>query len=397
MNPIPDLNLLSGLGLLFLALTLPGSLYLALLTLAGSLPARRDAARPLPGRLAIVVPAHDEASGIGRTVANLLDVSRQDGHCEVVVVADNCSDDTAERAHQAGARVLERLDAERRGKGYALDFAFTSLLAEDYVAFVVVDADSVVAEGFLDAIRRKFGAGAEALQTRYTMLNGDESPRTGLAEIALAAYNILRLRGRDRLGLSVGILGNGFALRSELLRRVPYTADSVVEDLEYQIYLIAAGRRVQFVDVTAVGGEIPTGQKGRDIQRARWEGGRLRMLIEQGPKLAGQVLRGRLRLLEPLADLLLLPLAYHVMLLLLALLLLALGGWAAAALLALSGLGLVGLHLVAAVAVGRLPWSRLWLLARIPFYLAWKLRMILPILASARRDSAWVRTDRTGS
>jgi cellulose synthase/poly-beta-1,6-N-acetylglucosamine synthase-like glycosyltransferase len=229
------------------------------------------------------------------------------------------------------------------------------------------------------------------------MLNGDESPRTGLAEIALAAYNILRLRGRDRLGLSVGILGNGFALRSELLRRVPYTADSVVEDLEYQIYLIAAGRRVQFVDVTAVGGEIPTGQKGRDIQRARWEGGRLRMLIEQGPKLAGQVLRGRLRLLEPLADLLLLPLAYHVMLLLLALLLLALGGWAAAALLALSGLGLVGLHLVAAVAVGRLPWSRLWLLARIPFYLAWKLRMILPILASARRDSAWVRTDRTGS
>jgi hypothetical protein len=85
------------------------------------------------------------------------------------------------------------------------------------------------------------------------------------------------------------------------------------------------------------------------------------------------------------------------MLLLLALLLLALGGWAAAALLALSGLGLVGLHLVAAVAVGRLPWSRLWLLARIPFYLAWKLRMILPILASARRDSAWVRTDRTGS
>jgi cellulose synthase/poly-beta-1,6-N-acetylglucosamine synthase-like glycosyltransferase len=382
-----------------LALTLPGTLYLALLTLVGSLPARRPAAEVLPGRLAILVPAHNESAGIRRTVDNLLTIAHVDGNTDVVVVADNCSDGTAAIAHAAGARVLERHDAALRGKGYALDHAFTMLAPDDYVAYVVIDADSIAADNLLASLRQHFVGGALALQARYTVLNGDAAPRTRLAEIALAAFNVLRPRGRDRLGLSVGILGNGFALRREVLERVPYTATSVVEDLEYHLRLVAAGIRVGFADDTEIRGEMPTGEQGSRAQRARWEGGRLRILAEHGPALAAAVLRGQWRFLDPLADLLLLPLAYHVVLLLAALALLtpATLPLAGVAGVAMASLLIVALHILAAMRVAHLPWSRLWSLARVPYYLLWKLRMLATTLAGAARSSAWIRTDRSGS
>lgn len=382
---------------MLLAATLPGTLYLALLSLAGSLPHRRRVEGMLAGRLAIVVPAHDEATGIHRTLANLLDLARADGDTDVLVVADNCHDDTATIARTMGARVLERNDSVRRGKGHALDHAFSTLLQDDYVAFAVVDADSLAADNFITSLRRHFAAGAQALQARYTVQNGAATPRTGLAEIALAGFNVLRPRGRDRLGLSVGILGNGFALRREVLQRVPYAATSVVEDLEYHLRLVAAAQRVEFVDDTEIRGEMPTGSEGCASQRTRWEGGRLRMLGAHALPLAGAILRGGGRFLDPLADLLLLPLAHHVMALLAAILLAAATGSATLATLGLASLGVVALHVILAMRVARLPWSRLYLLARIPAYLLWKLRLLPPTLAGAARNSAWTRTNRTGS
>jgi cellulose synthase/poly-beta-1,6-N-acetylglucosamine synthase-like glycosyltransferase len=292
--------------------------------------------------------------------------------------------------------VLERHDATRRGKGYALDHAFTALAGAEHVAYVVIDADSIAADNFLTSLRRHFSGGYLAFQARYTVLNGDAAPRTRLAGIALAAFNVLRPRGRDRLGLSAGILGNGFALRREVLQRVPYTASSVVEDLEYHLRLVAADIRVAFADDCEVRGEMPTGEHGSRAQRARWEGGRLRMLAEHGPALAGAVLRGRWRFLEPLADLLLPPLAYHVMLLLAATALLAPLA-SPLAIVAGVSLGIVVLHTLVAMRVAGLPWLRLWSLARVPLYLLWKLRMLATTLAGAARGSAWIRTDRNGS
>ena len=374
-----------------LTLALPGTLYLAALTIAGALPRRTAVTGRLAERMAIVVPAHDEENGIVRTVENLVAEAATDGATDVVVIADNCSDATAERAQAAGAQLIVREDPRRHGKGFALQHAFESLNSAGYAAYIVIDADSRVDSGFLAAIRERFGCGALVVQARYTVLNADESPRTQLAELALAAWNVLRPRGRDRLGVSVGLLGNGFALRREVLDSVPYTAASVVEDLEYHLALVKAGVRVRFADLASVRGEMPSTGVAAATQRARWEGGRLQMLRHHGTGLGERILRGQWRFLDPLADMLLPPLAYQVALILAGILV-----GASIETVASGGLLLllIAAHVIVAVPISGLPWRRLWLLTRVPGYLAWKLFHLGAVLRAARPDAPWVRTAR---
>ncbi len=383
---------LISLGFIVAVATLPGTIELAMLTLGGLLPVRRSKQRPATEtfRLAVVVPAHNEEKQIARCVKSILAADQTSVNLTIAVVADNCTDDTAGVARGAGARVLQRTNLELRGKGYALDYAFTVLTSEMYHAFMVVDADSVIAPNALVEIAGSILAGADAVQCRYLVSNPGDSARTRLMNVALLAFNVLRPSGRDRLGLSVGIYGNGFALSSETLARVPYEASSVVEDLEYHLNLVRAGRKVRFADRTAVYGDMPVSGEGVKTQRKRWEGGRFRMLAERAPTLAMELLRGRIRFLEPLLDLLLLPLAFHVSLLILA----ALTPFAPARDLGIAGLSVVALHLIVTVTVCGSGWRDFAVLATAPFYILWKLLMLPSVLRSARANTTWVRTKR---
>lgn len=391
------------LGLLLALLSAPGTFELLMLTVGGILPSRRQwppsPPTPLPPAgegslgLAIVVPAHNEAEGIAACIQSLQACDPGGGTCTVVVVADNCEDDTAARAEAAGARVLARHDPDRRGKGYALDFAFKQLLTEPFDAFMVVDADTRVEPNLFAETQRCFQAGADAVQSRYCVDNPGDSVRTRLMNVALQAFNVLRPRGREFWGLSVGLLGNGFGLSRATLEAVPYDAASVAEDLEYHIRLVQSGRRVRFMDNATVWSAMPSGARASRHQRARWEGGRFRMIREQTPILLRGILAGRWREWEPLLELWLLPLAFHVLLLLLALL----PPFAPSRIYALCGLALVGLHVLAAIRVGGGGWRDLQAVAAAPFYILWKLTLFKALLRGARKDAAWVRTDREPS
>lgn len=393
MTDDPTVWIWMPLGILLALPSLPGTIELALLTLGGILQPRRARAAPAPrpiGRLAVLVPAHDEADQIARTVAGLLDCVPGEGGFEVVVIADNCTDATAERARAAGARVLERQDPARRGKGYALDFAFQALLDEPFDGFIVVDADTRVEPNLILASRRAMHEGAAAVQCAYRIDNPEAGPRARLMGIAWMAFNVLRPRGRERWGLSVGILGNGFGLTRETLRAVPYEASSVVEDLEYHLRLVGSGRRVVFVPDTSVWTDAPLSRGGGASQRARWEGGRFRMIRDWTPRLLRRVLAGERRLTEPMLELLLLPLAYHILLLLLALL----PPFGPTRLYALFGLALVGVHVLAAIRVAGGDRRDLLALAGAPFYILWKLTVLRAIGRASRADADWVRTAR---
>ncbi len=412
-------NVLAGLALL---ITLPGSLELLVLTIAALLP-RRPGPEAESVRLAVVIPAHNEAATIGRAVKSLQPLGPGAGGAEIIVVADNCSDDTAERARAAGARVLVRDDLERRGKPFALELAFRTLFGDAVVApaddeptdaappsgppaphdaapvpedapdaVAILDADTVAGADFVAQVRRELAAGADAVQVRYGVLNPHASVRTTLLHVAFMAFNHLRPRGRDRLGLSAGLLGNGFALRREVLARVPFRSRSITEDLHYHIELVSAGLRVRFLDTTEVLADMPTSRAGQATQRARWEGGRLNLARSLVPRLAKRVLKGEGRLLEPLIDLVTLPLAFHVLLLMCAVFLFQ--TTQTAWFLALGGLGIVALHVGVAMRLGGAGARELSVLALAPLYMVWKLTRALSIARASGGDAEWVRTAR---
>jgi cellulose synthase/poly-beta-1,6-N-acetylglucosamine synthase-like glycosyltransferase len=383
--------MLTILALVLVALTLPGTVELLLLTLASLFHrnARVDKAAAGRLRLAVIIPAHNERLHIARCVESIA-ASRQDIDAEIIVIADNCVDDTAALARESGARVLERRSDAERGKGYALDFAFETLLPEGFDAFLIVDADSVVQHDFLPVMASLFAQGADAVQCSYTPLNVEASLRTRLMNVSQMAFNVLRPRGRSALGLSAGILGNGFGLSAATLRAVPYTAASVVEDLEYHILLTQSGRRVRFTDRTWVKADMPTGGQGTQTQRARWEGGRFRMIGTHVPGLLKRVLSGKRLLIEPMLDLLLLPLSYHVLLILLTIAV----PVGFARIYGLAALALVLIHTLIAIRVGGGNLRDLRTLAIAPFYILWKLTVLRLIGRSARQNASWVRTHR---
>jgi len=369
--------------------TLPGSLTLLVLSMAALLPARRPPlAKTCSDRLAFVVPAHNEAANIQTTVNNLRAACQSDGRAEVWVIADNCSDDTAERAASAGAQVLERHNPDQRGKGYALQHAFDHIPAKAGEWLIVVDADSTLEPGFLPALRDAMTADRNAVQACYLSRAG-ERLRSRVSRIGQWGFNLVRPLGRERLGVSCGLFGNGFALRRSLLQRLPYTAHSVVEDLEYHLLLVAAGERVHFVREAVVMGEIADTVDGARTQRARWEGGRLRMLKAHFFPLLARCLRGDRSAIELLADLLLLPLGLHVVLLLVAAALGGVGLWAATL-----GVLAVGSYLTAILLRGPTTWRDLGALALSPIYVVWKLSLLPATLIQSRRQAAWVRSRR---
>ncbi len=263
-------------------------------------------------RFDIVVPAHNEEQYIAATVRSLRAIDYPSDRFRVLVVADNCSDATAERARAAGATVLERNDRTKRGKGYALEHAFAQVLADAVAdAVVVVDADTEVTPNLLRAFTARFGAGASAVQAAYGVRNPEASWRTRLMHIALSAFHDVRSLGRERLGVSCGLRGNGMGFRASVLKEVPHDAFSIVEDLEYGIRLGRAGHRVEYVDEARVLGEMVATEKESRSQRTRWEGGRWRFAKEQGLPLLREAFTKRDRvLLDLAADVLVPPLSY---------------------------------------------------------------------------------------
>ena len=374
---------LAGIALVFF--TLPLALELLVLTIAALLPPRKARTAQHPYNLAVIIPAHNEQQLIAACVRSL------HAAATIYVIAHNCTDETAAQATIAGAAVLV-LNGPG-GKGAALDHGFNHALAAGAEGVLVIDADSLAGPNLIPVISARLAAGSAALQCRYQVSN-TTTTRTRLAALAFLGMNVLRPRGRDRLGLSCGIFGNGFALAAATLRAVPYTANSLVEDLEYHLHLLRAGLRVEFVDDAAVFGEMPEGSAAATSQRARWEGGRILMRRTWSRLLARQVLRGRLAMLEPLLDLRALPLATESMLLAAALVPALAGHLAWLTAYAATGLGAIVLYVLAAAALGPQPGATLRALAAVPGYLAWKIWMIPRTRLAARRDAAWVRTAR---
>lgn len=240
------------------------------------------------GPLTVLVPAHDEQEAVGDCVLSLL-AARHPPDRRVVVIADNCTDETAGRARAAGAEVWKREDPELRGKGHALAWALERVADGGWVVFV--DADCVASEDLLEALGRRVAAGADGVQADYVVANPGASTAAALRYAGFALANTVRPRGKDALGLSCGLFGSGMAFPLGTLRRVPWNAFSVTEDREYHLRLVAAGLRVRFAGDGRVASPMPTTAAQETSQHLRWETGNARLARVWAPRL----LRGRRR------------------------------------------------------------------------------------------------------
>lgn len=372
--------------------------YFALETLVG-LPKSRQ--RPLPawaGRLCVLVPAHDEAAGIAQTLAALEAVSAPG--TEILVVADNCRDDTAAIARAAGAEVVERHDPSRRGKGYALACGRDHLAGRpggppDVV--VVLDADCRL----LPASLERLGATALAEEVPVQAVNlilADLSapPMVQISSFAMVVKNLYRSRGMQRLGGAALLTGTGMAFPWKHIAAADLATGALAEDLALGIELTRKGHVPQLVPEAGVRSPAAA-MKDALAQRRRWEHGFLDSVRAQAlPLVLGgmrrrslaEVLLGLHLLVPPLAMLVLISALFLVPAVLATLL----GGTRGPLILMTIALALAALAITLAwVGEGR-RYLRLSAVARAPLYILWKLPIYVGFLRNSRAE--WQRTPR---
>jgi cellulose synthase/poly-beta-1,6-N-acetylglucosamine synthase-like glycosyltransferase len=356
--------------------------------------------RPAPAAAgiaaAIIVPAHNEEAVIGENLARLKEHS---SGAAILVVADNCTDSTAELARRAGAEVVERFDAERRGKGFALDFAKRALGSAPPDVVIIMDADCVPDPHGIERLIAACAATGRPCQAIYLQKPAvGGSPLLQLSTFAFFIKNVVRQRALQRMAGRVHLLGTGMAFPWALFDKAELATGNIVEDLELGLDLADDGHPAILVEDAAVWTD-PAAETNTMDQRRRWEGGYLQGAMRWGPSLLLQgVRRGDIGRLWTGLSLFIPPIALLVTLDLAAI--------AAAGLVYLiSGAGLVPLvvlcaslffaavAIVAAWAAGGSRFIPLSRLAQVPLYLAWKLPLYLG-LARRGAPGEWVRTHR---
>jgi len=244
--------------------------------------------------IVVVVPAHNEEHYIGRTVRSLDAQTYPHELFEVLVVADNCTDDTAAVAGAAGAQVMVRDEPRLRGKGHALRWTIERVLGRPSPpdALVIVDADSVAEPDFLARLVSPFDAGAEVVQGESLL---DEDGTTGAAMRAAAFLLVNRARpaGRAVLGLPAELSGNGMLFSRRVLLEHPWTAFSSTEDIEYSLRLRIDGISPAFARGAILRSAPAPHARAAEEQQLRWEGGKFHLARTQIPGLLGRAVRQR--------------------------------------------------------------------------------------------------------
>lgn len=376
-------------------------LYLLLLSiLAFFAPLRSSFHTSVIRRFTIVIPSHNEEGAIARTLESLFRIDYPRDHFDVLVVADNCTDKTANIARSMGASVSERSNAVERGKGYALRWCFDRLLAEKNLpdAIVVIDADSIASSNFLSVMNFYLERGARALQSSDLV---EPQPGVWSAEatrLGFALYNYVRPLGRRTVGGHAGAHGNGMCFAVDVLRQVPWNAYTQSEDLEYGLNLLLHGIPVAFAPEAVVLATMPSSARNAESQRSRWEVGRMPIIKRYAWRLLMAAFRNRsFVLLDALISLLtpsLVVLLFFSLIMSVVSIALGVAGITspvhAVVWLGLATAGI--LHLILGV-VATGDRSLLVTMLHIPRYVAWKLLLYLK-MARKGHTHEWVRTTR---
>lgn len=345
----------------------------------------------------IIIPAHDEEAVIAATLEGLRAALPPGGR--ILVVADNCTDRTAQVAAGPNVRVAERFDADLRGKGHALAFARSMLESDPPEIIVVVDADCAIDRASLvNVIGAAARSGRPSQAINLLRPTPTAEPMVQISTFAFMLKNVVRQRGLQRLSGRVHLTGTGMALPWRLFAEADLATSSIVEDIRLGFELTEAGFPPQLVEGAVIWSN-PSSGSGTLVQRRRWEGGFLQMARRTAPRALGRSLRR----LDPggfaaALDLCVPPLALLVMadigLVLLAGAATAVSGaqWWPVLALASTLAAAIASVLIAWAREGR-PFLTTGALLRLPLYLLWKIPLYLGLTRKGA-PSEWLRTGR---
>ena len=375
-------------------------------------PRRRRFAAAARPRIAVLIPAHNEETEIQQTLASVIPQLMPGDR--VVVIADNCTDQTAKKARIVGAEVVERFDTERRGKGYALDFGIKALNSspspstsgagrgEGFLPDVVIfiDADCRVETDALDELAVTAAESNRPAQAVYLLQPPtNPTPIDCLSAFAFCVKNWVRPLGLHRAGLPCLLTGSGMAVPWAVLRDASLASGNLVEDFQMAIDLTLAGHPPIFCPAARVTGVLPSHPSAAVTQRTRWEHGHLNLIVTQFPRLLVKgLLGGNVSILAVALEISVPPISLLV------------ASWF---ILSLAMLGIAGwLHQLVPVFVVAAGWVVLgagillaWVrfghdlvsfstMLSIPFYVLWKLPLYRGFFQ--KRQTSWVRTPREG-
>ena len=360
---------------------------------------RRHDARPaqaqLP-RLLFLVPAHDEERMIESCARSLLAMQYPVEQRRVVVIADNCTDRTAELARAAGADCLERADQRFPGKPRAIAWALTQVPWRDYDAVIIIDADTLVDPSFARALAAAGPVAGRAFQAYFDVRNPGETLLTRMATVLAAANYQFAYALKQRVGLNAPLLGNGMCLGREVLAKHGWSAFTIAEDWELYALYTAQGVRIESLETAHLYAQEARSLEQSSTQRRRWTAGKVTVL----KRYIGGLLRSReidlAQKLDAVAELTGPGPVVHLALAIVA------GGLTAllqppGAVLLVAGLGVSVLRLViytlAGLTVQRDPLRAALAFVFLPLYLVWRLGAAVAALRQLG-DRPWVRTAR---
>lgn len=366
--------------------------------IAALLPSRSPADDPsLPRpKVSVLIPAHNEASGIAETLLTLKqDLTDQDS---MIVIADNCTDETAIVASKLGATVIKRNEPNLRGKGFALDYGLKFIKANPPEVVVMIDADCTIHQGTIEHLARMAVNLKRPVQaTNLLGIPANPKPKDAVSSLAFTVKNLVRQRGLKRLGLPGLLTGTGMAFPWLLISETSLASDNIVEDKQLGFDLTLAGYPPVFCEEALVTGFLPQEEQAAKTQRTRWTHGHLQTLLTEVPiLLKASVEQRRFDLFALALDLLVPPISLLIMLWMVVmgttLLSAVLGAsWTPGILAGVQGLLLLIAIISAWAKFGRadLPINTL---LSVPFYILWKIPVYWSFLF--RPQKAWIRTQR---
>jgi cellulose synthase/poly-beta-1,6-N-acetylglucosamine synthase-like glycosyltransferase len=394
------ITLLNWLFCGLLAVIVLPVLILFIQILLACLPVRaRAAAQGARPRVAVLVPAHNESTVIDATLRTLRPQLLTGDR--LLVVADNCSDNTAALARLAGAEVVERRSVDQRGKGYALDFGVRHLADAAPDVLIIVDADCQVSEGFVERLAICCIDSQRPVQSLNLMrAPAGSGLKVQLAEFAWCVKNRARPQGWARLGLPCQLMGTGMAFAWRDLPLIDLASGHIVEDLKMGLDFCRSGKPPLFCPDALVTSYFPRSEEGLTTQRTRWEHGHLGVILGDTPKLfAESVGKRNGNLLAMTLDLLVPPLALLTLALVAAFglswLIFLLTGALAPALIATAGVMILGTTVLLAwsqfgreiISFSTLMYAPFYALKKIPLYVGFLFK----------RQVEWVRSKRDES